>query len=185
MSRHAEFTTFSSEACAGLRRHMVDPAATMGELKTAAGEVRWRKPVAYQESPSGRKLVNANYRVDGNRISFQLGSYDHTESLVIDPAMVYGTFLDGSDFDYYHSFLVDSAGFAYIVGTTSSADFPVTPGAYQNYHTKNYEGFVSKLSQDGSYLVWSTMIAGTGPNTATPPPSPRWWGRWPARSGPQ
>ncbi len=136
-------------------------------LKTAAGEVRWLKPLAYQESASGRKLVSANYRLDGNHISFQLGDYDRTKSLVIDPAMVYGTFLDGSDFDYYHSFLVDSAGFAYIVGTTSSADFPVTPGAYQNYHTKNYEGFVSKLSQDGSSLVWSTMIAGTGPNTAT------------------
>lgn len=136
-------------------------------LKTKAGEVRWLRPVAYQDSASGRTLVSAAYHLDGNRISFRLGSYDGTKPLVIDPVMAYGTFLDGSDFDSYHSFLVDSAGFAYIVGTTTSPDFPITPGAYQNYHTTNNEGFVSKLSQDGSHLIWSTMIAGTGPHTAT------------------
>ncbi len=136
-------------------------------LKTVAGDVRWVKPLAYQQSETGRQLVSAVYRVHGNRISFKLGPYDRSKSLVIDPALAYGTFLDGSSFESYSSFLVDSAGFAYIVGWTSSSDFPITPGAYTNYHTQNYEGFVSKLSQDGSYLVWSTMIAGTGPDTGT------------------
>jgi hypothetical protein len=140
-------------------------------LKTAAGKVRWLKPVAYQQSETGRQVVSAAYRVQGKRISFELGAYDSSRSLVIDPSLVYGTFLDGSGFERYNSFVVDSAGYSYIVGETGSSDFPTTPGAYQQYHTQNYAGevFVSKLSQDGSYLVWSTILGGTGPNNASFP----------------
>lgn len=138
-------------------------------LTTAAGEVRWLKPAAYQELRSGRKNVGAAYRVDGNRIFFKLGSYDRSKSLIIDPALVYGTFLDGSMDDYSSGFMVDSAGFAYITGGTTSSDFPVTPGAYQTNNTQNGKAFVSKLSQDGSSLVWSTFIGGTGPDSATYP----------------
>jgi hypothetical protein len=138
-------------------------------LKTVAGNVRWLKPLAYQQSETGRQPVAAAYRIHGNHVSFKLGAYDRAKSLVIDPAMVYGTFLDGSTADRYTGFLVDSAGFAYIVGYTLSSDFPVTPGAYQNFHTQNYEAFVSKLSQDGLYLLWSTMVGGTGPNTGSSP----------------
>jgi hypothetical protein len=81
-------------------------------LKTAAGEVRWLKPVAYQQSGTGRQVVSAAYRVHGKRISFELGAYDSSRSLVIDPALVYGTFLDGSGFERYNSFVVDSAGYS-------------------------------------------------------------------------
>jgi hypothetical protein len=138
-------------------------------LTTAAGEVRWLKPVAYQELRSGRKNVEAAYLVDGNRISFKLGAYDRSKSLIIDPALVYGTFLNGSTDDYSIGFMVDSAGYAYIVGSSISSDFPVTPGAYQTQNTQNGKGFVSKLSQDGSSLVWSTFIGGTGPDNGTFP----------------
>jgi hypothetical protein len=139
-------------------------------LETAAGEVRWQKPLVYQESKAGRQAVSAAYRVEGNQIGFKLGAYDHSKSLVIDPVLDYGTFLDGSGFERYNSFLVDSAGYAYIVGETGSSNFPVTPGGYQTtYQTQNFSGyaFVTKLNQNGSGLVWSTFIGGTGPNNAS------------------
>ena len=141
-------------------------------LKTATSEVRWLKPVAYQPSGTDRQPVSAAYRVEGNQIGFKLGIYDHSKSLVIDPVLVYGTFLDGSGFERYNSFLVDAAGYAYIVGETGSSNFPVTPGAYQStYQTQNYSGevFVTKLNQNGSGLVWSTFVGGTGPNNASWP----------------
>lgn len=140
-------------------------------LNTAAGEVRWRRPVAYQQSESGRQEIAASYRIEANRISFNLGTYDKNKSLVIDPTLVYGTYLDGNSFERYNSFLVDSAGYNYILGETGSSNFPTTPGAYQKYETSNFTGevFVSKLSQDGSYLVWSTIVGGTGTNNASFP----------------
>jgi hypothetical protein len=139
-------------------------------LKTAAGDVTWRKPLVYEQSETGRQVISATYRVEGNQIGFKLGAYDHSESLVIDPILDYGTFLDGSGFERFNSFLVDSAGYAYIVGETGSSNFPTTPGAYQTtYSTQNFSGyaFVTKLNQNGTGLVWSTFIGGTGPNNAS------------------
>ncbi len=100
-------------------------------LETAAGEVRWAKPVAYQESAAGRKLVSASYRVRKNRVSFVLGPYDRSRQLIIDPVLIYGTYLNGNNWERATSILVDSAGYLYVLGWTSSPDFPTTPGAYQ------------------------------------------------------
>ena len=137
-------------------------------LETAAGKVVWRKPIAYQGS-SRRRLVTASYRVTGNRVSFNLGNYDRHQALVIDPTLAYGTYIDGTDFDSYLGMQVDAAGFVYVLGVTDSADFPTTPGAYRRAinSTLNSQTFVSKLSQDGSFLVWSTIIGGSGPNNIT------------------
>ncbi|MDP9161909.1 MAG: SBBP repeat-containing protein [Acidobacteriota bacterium] len=140
-------------------------------LETAAGEVRWLQPLAYQQYGTERRLVSASYRVKANVVSFDLGAYDRNRTLVIDPALVYGTYLDGKSFEGYNGILVDSAGYVYVVGNTGSADYPITPGAYQKYQTTNFSGevYVSKLSQDGSSLVWSTIIGGTGTNNYSGP----------------
>jgi hypothetical protein len=141
-------------------------------LQTAAGDVTWRKPTVYQQFETRRQAVKAGYRIEGNQIRFELGDYDHSKSLVIDPAMVYGTFLDGNNSERYTGFLVDAAGYAYIVGSTGSSNFPTTPGAYQTTYSNpndNFEIFVTKLNQNGSGLVWSTFIGGTGPNNYSGP----------------
>src|SRR5450631_555106 len=134
-------------------------------LQTAAGAVSWKKPVVFQKAGGRRKLVSARYSVSGDEISFRLGAYDRNKPLVIDPALTYGTYVDGATgFDRYTSLLVDSAGYAYVLGYTSSTDFPTTPGALQRQGTLGDEVYVSKLSQDGSALVWSAIIGGSGPN---------------------
>ena len=137
-------------------------------LQTAAGTVTWRKPIAYQGSRN-RHLVPAAYKVVGNKISFKIGTYDRAQRLVIDPTLAYGTYIDGTDFDNYVGMQVDAAGFVYVLGITDSADFPTTPGAYKRTinSTLNSQTFVSKLSQDGSFLVWSTITGGSGPNNIT------------------
>jgi hypothetical protein len=154
----------------GLRVEGADKIATSADgslvLSTAAGEVRWQAPVAYQKSGERRVPVKARYRVAGNRVGFEIGAYDRRKELTIDPALVYGTYLDGSNNEFPTGFYVDAAGFAYIVGSTTSTDFPVTPGTYQSFHGGT-EAFISKLSQDGSQLIWSTMIAGTASTTST------------------
>jgi Beta-propeller repeat len=136
-------------------------------LQTGAGEIRWRKPVAYQLDGKHRTLVRAAYRVSRNQVRVELGNYDRRKALIIDPVLDYGTYIDGSTgFDDYVSLKVDSAGFAYVLGFISSTDFPTTPGAYQRAITNpaGSQMFISKLSQDGSFLVWSTIIGGSGPH---------------------
>jgi hypothetical protein len=72
-------------------------------------------------------------------------------------ALVYSTYLGGSNYDYAYGIAIDAPGNAYVTGLTDSADFPTTPGAFQTTYA---EIFVSKLSAAGSALVYSTFLGG-------------------------
>jgi hypothetical protein len=80
-------------------------------------------------------------------------------------ALVYSTFIGGSDFDEATNIVADDAGQAYITGTTESDDYPVTPGAFQTVNPGVSASFVTKLSADGSALVYSTYLGGSGSQT--------------------
>jgi len=75
-------------------------------------------------------------------------------------ALVYSTFLGGSDTDVGFGIAVDASGAAYITGETSSSDFPVTPGVFDSIHDRYSDAFVTKLNADGSALVYSTYLGG-------------------------
>ncbi|MCX6358479.1 MAG: SBBP repeat-containing protein [Armatimonadetes bacterium] len=72
----------------------------------------------------------------------------------------YGTYLGNDGFDDAWGIGVDAAGNAYVAGNTS-ANFPVTPGAFQTAGGTSGEGFVSKFNATGSDLVYSTYLAGS------------------------
>ena len=76
-------------------------------------------------------------------------------------ALVYSTFLGGSDMDGGGEVAVDSAGNAYVAGGTISPDFPTTPGAFDTT-LNDSDAFVTKLNAAGSDLVYSTFIGGSG-----------------------
>ncbi len=74
-------------------------------------------------------------------------------------SVLYSTFIGGSKNDVANCIKVDSTGSAYIGGETHSDDFPITSGAFDKDY-KNTEGFIVKLSPDGSTLIYSTFIGG-------------------------
>ena len=138
-------------------------------LGKRGNEVRFRKPVAYQTEAgerTGKRLVAANYIVDSqHRVGFQLGPYDHSKTLLIDPTLSYSTYLGGSSNDYGTGIAVDNAGSAYVVGYTNSANFPVTSGSFQTTcgggcNGTSVDAFVTKLDPTGSFLVYSTYLGG-------------------------
>ena len=90
-------------------------------LATAAGEVRQRAPRAYQEVGGERRAVPCRYVLLGDdRVGFELGAYDRTRRLVIDPVVSYSTYLGGGGYDEATSVAVDAEGSAYVTGKTSS-----------------------------------------------------------------
>jgi len=62
----------------------------------AGAEIRQKKPLLYQDSASGRKTIDGGYVVAGNEVRFWTGAYDHAHPLIIDPVLVYSTYLGGS-----------------------------------------------------------------------------------------
>ncbi len=74
-------------------------------------------------------------------------------------ALIYSTYLGGSNDDSGNALFVDSAGNAYVTGITSSKNFPVTPGSFQD-HFDGFSGYVAKLTSDGRSLVYSTLGIG-------------------------
>jgi len=75
-------------------------------------------------------------------------------------SLVFSTFLAGSKGSTAHGIAVDSAGSAYVTGTTSSDDFP-RQNAYQNSYGGGGDAFVTKFSPDGQSLVYSTYLGGS------------------------
>ena len=129
-------------------------------LKMSEGEIRWHKPVVYQEKDGARQEIAAYYAITAaNRVTFELAKYDASRPLYIDP-LVYSTYLGGSSNDYGSGIAVDSAGNAYVTGQTNSTNFPVTPGALQTTGDA-YDAFVAKINPEGSALVYSTYLGGS------------------------
>jgi hypothetical protein len=99
-------------------------------VHAAEGDLVEQAPVLYQDGPDGRQAVSGGYVLDGgDEAHFQVGAYDAARLLVIDPVLVYSTYLGGSSDDRGNGIAVDGAGDAYVTGQTFSTNFPVTPAA--------------------------------------------------------
>jgi uncharacterized protein (TIGR03437 family) len=151
-----------------------------GDLTLSApnGLATFRKPVVYQLLGGEKANVEGAFVVAGDQVGFRLGSYDHSKPLVIDPVLSYVTYLAGTGADYIgqvtaplvnsssQGLAIDAAGSAYVTGSTASADFP-TKNPYQVGLAKGSAPsvFVTKFSPDGSSLVYSTYLGGSGWDT--------------------
>jgi fibronectin type 3 domain-containing protein len=75
--------------------------------------------------------------------------------------LIFSTFIGGSNYEYVYDLRLDSSGNITIAGYTASDDFPTTAGALNTQMNGPGDGFVSKLSESGDALVFSTFIGGS------------------------
>jgi hypothetical protein len=147
----------------GTQKMSMDTASGDVAIETPAGKMALRKPVIYQMVNGQKKPVDGNYKFQGNgRIAFDVKSYDHAQPLVIDPVLAYSTYLGGSGDDGGYGLTVNSQGNAYLTGYTDSTDFPIAGTSITSAANGNYEAFVAELSPDGTSLVYSTYLGGSG-----------------------
>jgi beta-propeller repeat-containing protein len=133
------------------------------------GEMRFQKPVVYQEVDGGRQEIPSSYVFRGAyRVGVQVAAHDESRPLIIDPVLAYSTYLGGTGNDSGNGIAVDSAGEAYVTGVTNSPDFPtmnpITTACLGNCRLalNNTDVFVTKLNPDGHALVYSTYLGGSG-----------------------
>jgi hypothetical protein len=139
-----------------------------GDLAVGAGQsqITFHKPVVYQLAGGRQRGVAGRFALlDAHTAGFELGSYDRTRPLVIDPTLVYGTYIGGSGLpgDQGYGIAVDKNGSAYVTGEAESTDFPFTEtltlGNPPNPGSAHI--FVAKFNAAGTALVYSTYIGGT------------------------
>jgi hypothetical protein len=141
-----------------------------GELviETEWGSLTEHKPIVYQMDGDMRHEIQGQYKLaDNNSFSFVLDDeYNPELPAVIDPILVYSTYLGGSSGDLGFCIAVNNSGYVYIAGSTSSYNYPVVD-PYQSNRAGDWDIFISKFSSDGSSLTYSTYLGGSGYDNAS------------------
>ncbi|MCX5786943.1 MAG: SBBP repeat-containing protein [Elusimicrobia bacterium] len=132
-------------------------------ISVEGGELTYQAPKLYQVQGDKRNPVKGAFVLTGNnRVRFEVGDYIRNRGLVIDPALVYSSYLGGSVDDKAYAIAADVSGNVYLTGSAVSINFP---GAAGHVQAANGGGasdvFVTKISASGG-LAWSTYLGGTG-----------------------
>ena len=134
-----------------------------------------RNPDVYQSpiensadvTTASRRRISARYvRKGPDEFGLEMGRYDSTRQLIIDPQLNFSTYLGGHATDEGEKVAVDAAGNAYVVGYSASPDFPLA-APLQNSNRGAYNAVVSKINPEvpgANSLVWSTYLGGNGTN---------------------
>jgi hypothetical protein len=131
-------------------------------LGLRGGAVRWEKPFVYQERDGVREPVPGAYQLSAsNHVGFSVGAYDRNRPLVIDPSLVYSSYLGGTIRDLGCAIDVDICGNAYITGITTSPNFPLQRPMDASLGGA-MDAFITKVNPTGSALVYSTYLGGSG-----------------------
>jgi Beta-propeller repeat len=148
----------------GAKRLKTDESGNL-VISSDAGDVLLHKPLAYQQQNHARQPVDAHFVLGANnRVTFELGNYDRSRELVIDPSVTisYATYLGGTGEDDGYGISVDGSENVYVTGQTYSTNFPTLGGIAPNSNVGGSDVFVTKIASGGSALVYSTYIGGSG-----------------------
>jgi hypothetical protein len=147
---------------AGLKRK----EARLNRQGDLVAELIQKRPVAYQMDADGtRRTVRSSYRrnADGS-YGFQLGAYDRSRALVIDPVLTVAQYFAGLYANIAYGIGHDAKGLVYIGGTTESTDLPLVGSSLQTTEGGGLDLFLAVVNptlSPSSQVIYVTYIGGT------------------------
>ncbi|MBM4178240.1 MAG: hypothetical protein FJ211_02775 [Ignavibacteria bacterium] len=140
-------------------------------ITTPLGELNEQAPVVWtkDEHDDFVSSVASSFATSGKSVRFNIGSYDNTKILVIDPQRLWSTYISGSQNVYSNvngisptslRTTFDSTGNVILAGTTPATDMPNTPGVLQRRLKGRFDCFISKFDETGTFK-WHTYYGGS------------------------
>ncbi|MGB2905953.1 MAG: SBBP repeat-containing protein [Candidatus Aminicenantaceae bacterium] len=148
-----------------VRYHGVEKLAvnSAGELDIiSGGQILFKEaaPVSYQIIEGRKKNVETWYSLqEENVLRFEAGPYQRDKELIIDPSLIFSTYLGGKGLDSGNDIAVDLGLNTYVVGSTKAADFPSQSGMFSS-ELMYTQAFLTKLDPTGSQILFSTVFGG-------------------------
>ena len=143
----------------GARSLRVDASGDL-RLATASGELVQHKPRIWQDIDGQRTVVEGRYRLEGNRLSFDVAEYDRRHTLVIDPLLAFNLYAPGVHREVANAIAVGSDGSTYVAGYS-------TPYPYaRNIRFISDDVFVTKLNPSGTAIEFATYVGGAADDRA-------------------
>lgn len=136
-------------------------------IVTSVGVIREKAPFAYQILNGNMIEVNCEFVLKNGQLKFQLAKYDKNAKLVIDPEIAFSTYIGSTANNFGFTACDDTQG-NLISGATVFADgYPITTGAFSTTLSGigSYDAAITKFNADGSQLLYSTYIGGSGNET--------------------
>ena len=132
---------------------------------TSLGYIQEQKPISLQEN----EIIKTHYVLQQNTLQFAVNEYDHTHELVIDPQIIFGTYVGSVADNFGNTAAYDNLGNSYAGGSVYDIGFPVTIGAYDmtfnggNGANNEYarDAVIVKFNSTGSQMMYSTYLGGT------------------------
>jgi len=142
----------------GVEQLSIDRAGTL-VMKTSVGVITEHIPIAYQIIEGKKKIVKCRYRITNGEVGFDFpNGYDKSAALIIDPILVASTYSGSTATNYGHCATYDAAGNIYTGAISFGPGYPVTPGAIQSTFGGQIDIAISKLSSNGSALLYATYL---------------------------
>ncbi len=134
-------------------------------IYTSVETIIEKQPFAYQLIEGKERVVNCQYVLNGNQVTFEFpDGYDDSKPLIIDPTVIAAT-LSGTfgAANFGHTATFDNGGNIYAGGISFGIGYPTTSGAFQtSFNLGSTDIAVSKYNPTGSSLIFATYIGGNG-----------------------